>query len=131
MNASEVIDFAGNLTKAISQIEVILSVRNKLNDLLKITDEYDVRGMVVSANSVGASWLDRRNIQIVRESDFISKLASSKSLFEIYKFIEEEKSLPVEGIDYEVIEKSSRFKNYELSWKGYKVKLDFDPHIMN
>lgn len=117
---SEVHNRSRELEKGIRQLKkrkkMSAERRGELNRTLDVDSRYDLTFVLVSKTSAGCGLVLDDEVPIVRSSNLIDKLRSSRSLCVVVGWLKEREFLPVEGRDYVVVHDRVRIGNRVLEW---------------
>lgn len=104
---SEMHNRSRELEKGVQQLkdrqEMASGRRGDLNRVLEIDDTYELCSVLVSKTSTGSGLVVEDEVPIVRSSDLIRKIRSSRSLRGVAEWLTKREFLPVEGQDYVIV----------------------------
>lgn len=87
-----------------------------IHDLGRVSD---VTCIVVSANSIGMSFVQDAAVPVINEDHLLEELACADSLAEVVSWLRDRHYLPQEGVDYVSVDPIIPFFAWDLEWYGF------------
>ena len=116
----EMADRSEEIEKGVKQCRRLMSAVAEDKSLLKhFADVKDVLCLVVSANSIGMSYVQNDDVPVINEDHFLEELANASDLNEVAAWLRKREYLPRRGHDYQSATPLVRFFSWELEWYGF------------
>ena len=116
------------IQRGIRQIHERKSMLARLPDpllqALRIDRQYRISWAVASDTSIGAAYVQPPDVPVVRTSHLLSKLAREQRLVRCCEWLEAGDYLPVEGVQYEVIDSERKIGRWAIEGHGIKCLVD-------
>jgi hypothetical protein len=131
--AREIVERSDDLRKGVLQAQVLSAEVRKgaseLFDLLGITSQYSVFTAVCSENWIGHADVQDAEVPIIRRDHLTWKLTSTKSLRDVWEWLERREYLPEVGTHFEVVPVMASVGEWTVEWYGIKplVPGEFRP----
>tara|TARA_R110000868_G_scaffold316380_2_gene577270 strand:- start:1603 stop:2010 length:408 start_codon:yes stop_codon:yes gene_type:complete len=121
----ESLDRSKELEKGIEQaMKIALKFSNGdkqlINDILKIDSTYEFLSVVGSRNWIGNFYVQSELIPIIKIKHFVHELKERKCLDSTAKWLKNRAYLPIESVDYDIVDVSLEFGKWQSSWYGIK-----------
>jgi hypothetical protein len=126
----ELADRGEEIQKGVSQCKKLMAAIANNNSLIRqFVGVKHVCSVVVSANSIGMSYVQDEEIPVINEDHFLEELASAADLAEVADWLRERRYLPERGLDYVSASPIVSFFGWELEWYGFAplAKEEFLP----
>lgn len=121
----EMADRSEEIQKGVKQCKRLMSAVREDGSLLKhFPDVKDVSCLVVSANSIGMSYVHDDDVPVINEDHFLEELASASDLKEVAGWLRDREYLPKRGRDYRSASPLVSFFSWELEWYGFVPLTD-------
>lgn len=88
---------------------------------IKVPKNTKIIGCVAMKGFTGSNKNYNDEIPVIEESLLTRKLVRSKGLDDIYDWLQNRLYLPVEGIDYKLVETKNSVGPYNVIWNGYEL----------
>lgn len=116
----EMADRSEEIHKGVKQCRRMMSAVKEDSSLVKhFPDVKDVLCLVVSANSIGMSYVQDDDVPVVNEDHFLEELGSASDLNEVAGWLRNREYLPKRGRDYRTASPLVSFFSWELEWYGF------------
>jgi hypothetical protein len=123
--ARELADRSDEIQKGVRQCRKLLAAVAQDSSLLsRFGGVKDVVSVVISANSVGMSYVQDNDVPVVNEDHFLDELGSASDLAEVAVWLRQRRYLPIPGHDYESANPVVSFFSWELEWYGFAPLRD-------
>lgn len=116
----ELAERSEEIQKGVTQCKRLMTaIEQDLSILKSFREVKDVICIVVSANSIGMSYVQDQDVPVLNEAHFLEELAVASDLREVAAWLRARSYLPERGYHYASVEPVVRFLSWELEWYGF------------
>lgn len=117
----ELADRSEDIRKGVAQCKTLMAAIAKDSTMLKRFGAVkDFICLVISANSIGMSYVQDDDVPVITESHFVAEVASASNLREVLGWLRARQYLPEQGRDYASERPLVPFFSWELEWYGFR-----------
>lgn len=124
----EIIDRSKEISRGIQQVLALQRSASQgptpLRQALSIDESYELTWAIASETSVGNSYVQNKEVPVVRTDHLLRKIKSGISLQEVCSWLESREYLPTEGAHYCVEEIQAQIGHWLLPWQGIRFLVE-------